>query len=131
MAEAMGVSLKTENEEYAGKSMQIRGSEGGRRGFTGIRQQGLAWRIPRWPSARLTHGLKPVAALWLLRCSVFRETPMAFSCNYFKKLNCYDKSRFSEAQGAFGKAQSTALAGRMRFGSQRQKGRVDAAYKIP
>jgi hypothetical protein len=31
MAEAMGVSLKTENEEYAGKSMQIRGSEGGRK----------------------------------------------------------------------------------------------------
>jgi len=35
MAEAMGVSLKTENEEIAGKTMQIRGSEGGRRGLTG------------------------------------------------------------------------------------------------
>jgi len=35
MAEAMGVSLKTENEEIAGKTMQIRGSEGGWRGFTG------------------------------------------------------------------------------------------------
>jgi hypothetical protein len=23
--------------------------------------------------------------------SVLRETPMAFSCNYFKKLNCYKK----------------------------------------
>jgi hypothetical protein len=31
----MGVSLKTENEECAGKTMQTRGSEGGRRGFTG------------------------------------------------------------------------------------------------
>jgi hypothetical protein len=29
----MGVPLKTENEEYAGKAMQIRGSEGGRRGL--------------------------------------------------------------------------------------------------
>jgi hypothetical protein len=35
MAGAMGVSLKTENEEFAGKTMQIRSSEGGRRGFTG------------------------------------------------------------------------------------------------
>jgi hypothetical protein len=31
----MGVSLKTENEEHAGKTMQIIGGEGGRRGFTG------------------------------------------------------------------------------------------------
>jgi hypothetical protein len=50
---AMGVSLKTENEEYAGKTPQMRGSEGGRRGlpafggargdqgFTGTCQQGL------------------------------------------------------------------------------------------
>jgi hypothetical protein len=29
----MGVSLKTEDEEYAGKTMQIRGSEGGRQGL--------------------------------------------------------------------------------------------------
>jgi len=89
MAEAMGVSLKTENEEYAGKTMQIRGSEGGRRGFTGTSMQGFRWRVPRQPSARLTHGLKPATALWLLRCSVFRETPVAFFCDYFKKLNCY------------------------------------------
>jgi hypothetical protein len=33
MAEAMGISLKTENEEIAGKTMQMRGSEGGRRGL--------------------------------------------------------------------------------------------------
>jgi hypothetical protein len=87
MADAMGVSLKTENEEYAGKTSQIRGSEGGRRGFTGTCQQRLTWRVPRQPSARLTHGLKQATALWLLRCSVFRETPMAFSYSYFKKLN--------------------------------------------
>jgi pyruvate/2-oxoacid:ferredoxin oxidoreductase alpha subunit len=47
MAEAMGVSLKTENEEYAGKTMQIRGSEGGRRGFTVTSMQGFSWRVPR------------------------------------------------------------------------------------
>jgi hypothetical protein len=47
MAEAMGVSLKTENEEVAGKTMQIRGSEGGRRGFTGTFMQGFSWRVPR------------------------------------------------------------------------------------
>jgi hypothetical protein len=39
----MGVSLKTENEEYAGKTMQIRGSEGGRRGFTGTSVEGFRW----------------------------------------------------------------------------------------
>jgi hypothetical protein len=34
----MGVRLKTENEEWAGKTLQIKGSEGGRRRFTGTRQ---------------------------------------------------------------------------------------------
>jgi hypothetical protein len=55
----MGVSLKTENEEYAGKTMQIRGSEGGRRGlpafggargdqgFTGTCLQEFRWRVAR------------------------------------------------------------------------------------
>jgi hypothetical protein len=42
MTEAMGVSLKTENEEIAGKTVQIRGSEGGRRGFSGTSLQD--WR---------------------------------------------------------------------------------------
>jgi len=47
MAQAMGVPPKTENEEYAGKTLPIRGSEGGRRDFTGICQQGITWRVPR------------------------------------------------------------------------------------
>jgi prepilin-type N-terminal cleavage/methylation domain-containing protein len=34
MVEVMGVSLKTENEEWSDKIPQMRGSEGGRRGFT-------------------------------------------------------------------------------------------------
>jgi hypothetical protein len=73
----MGVSLKIENEESAGETMKIRGSEGGRRGFTGTCQRSLRWRVPRHPSARLTHCLKLDTGVWLLRCSVFRETPMA------------------------------------------------------
>jgi len=85
----MGVSLKTENEEYAGRTMQIRGSEGGRRGFTGTSMEDFRWRVPRWPSARLTHGLKLDTVVWLLRCSVLRETPMA-SAIHFKKLKCYE-----------------------------------------
>jgi hypothetical protein len=47
MAEAMGVPLKTENEECAGKTLPIRGSEGGRRSFTGTCQLGMMRRIPR------------------------------------------------------------------------------------
>jgi len=31
----MEVSLKRENEEWSGETRQIKGSEGGRRGFTG------------------------------------------------------------------------------------------------
>jgi hypothetical protein len=41
MAEAMGVSLKTENEEHAGKIMRLSGSEGGRRSFTGSYKEGF------------------------------------------------------------------------------------------
>ena len=87
----MGVSLERENEECAGRTSQIRGSEGGLLVFTGTCQHGLTWRVPREPSARLTHGLKLATAVWFLRCSVFRETPMDFSCNYFKKLDCYER----------------------------------------
>jgi hypothetical protein len=84
----MGVSLKTENEECAGKTSQIRGSEGGRRDFTGTGQQGLTWQVSPLPSARLTRSLKLDTVVWLLRCSVFRETPMA-STIHFKNLNGY------------------------------------------
>jgi hypothetical protein len=96
----MGVPLKIENEECAGKTLQTRGSEGGRRGlpasggaegdqgFTGTCQLGMTWRVPRKPSARLTHGLELAIEVWRLRCSVFRGTPMAFFCVYFKELNC-------------------------------------------
>jgi hypothetical protein len=90
MVEVMGVSLKTENEEYLGKAVQIRGSEGGRRSFTGTSMQSFRWHVPRQPSARLTRGLKLDTVVWLLRCSVLRETPMTLFGGDFKKLNCYD-----------------------------------------
>src|SRR5512137_235217 len=72
----MGVSLKTENEECSGETMQIRGSEGGRRGLTGTPMQGFRRQVLQHPSARLTHGLKRATGQRLLRCSVLRETPM-------------------------------------------------------
>jgi hypothetical protein len=73
----MGVSLKTENEEGSGNTSQTRRSEGGRRGFTGTCPEVFIWRVSWQPSARLTHGPKPATAVWRLRCSVLRETPMA------------------------------------------------------
>ncbi len=84
----MGVSLITENEGCLGRTSQIRGSDGGRRGFTGTCQQGFRRRVPQVTSARLTHGIKLDTELWLLRCSVLRDTPMA-SAVHFKKPNGY------------------------------------------
>jgi hypothetical protein len=98
----MGVSLKTENEEGSRNSSQTRGSEGGRRGlpapggaegdqgFTGTCPGGFIWRVSRQPSARLTHDPKPATAMWLLRSSVLRETPIA-SAIHFKQLKSYDQ----------------------------------------
>jgi hypothetical protein len=43
----MGASLKTENEEYARKTMQICGCEGGRRGFTVTSMHHFRWQVPR------------------------------------------------------------------------------------
>jgi hypothetical protein len=87
----MGVPLKTENEECAGKTLQVGGSEGGRRGVTGTCPLGMTWRVPRQPSARLTHGLELAIKVWRLRSSVFRGTPMASLCVCFKELNCYGR----------------------------------------
>jgi hypothetical protein len=86
----MGVPLKTEKRGVCGKDSAIRGSarppqyscyggwKGGRRGLSGTCQLGIRWRVPRQRSARLTHSLKLDTAMWLLRCSVFGGTPMAF-----------------------------------------------------
>jgi hypothetical protein len=45
----MGVSLKTENEDSAGETVQERGSKGGRRGFTGTLRIDLPWVFPGAP----------------------------------------------------------------------------------
>ena len=88
MAQAMGVSLKTENEEWSGMTLQIRGGKaGGALCLSSPCKSSVV--IPGSPSARLTRGLKPATEVWRLRCSVFRGTPMAFFCVYFKELNCY------------------------------------------
>jgi len=47
MAQAMGFPLKTENEERAGKTPQMSGSKGGRRGLLGTCSLGIRWRVPR------------------------------------------------------------------------------------
>jgi len=47
MAQAMAVSLKTENEEYTENTAQTRRSEGGRRSFTGTGQRDTIWRVAR------------------------------------------------------------------------------------
>jgi len=70
-------------------TMQIRGSEGGRRGFAGTCMQGFSWQVPQQPSARLTHCLKRATGQRLLRCSVLKETPMP-SAIHFKNLKGYD-----------------------------------------
>jgi hypothetical protein len=90
----MGVSLKTENEDSAGETVQERGSKGGRRGFTGTSRIDLAWIVPRTISARLTDCPKLNTVVWQLRCSVLRETPMPDAHEVFKTLNCYGKSNF-------------------------------------
>jgi hypothetical protein len=67
-------------------------------------------QIPLQPSARLTHGLKLATELWLLRCSVLRETPMA-SAIHFKRPNCYQifKSGFLWHFKTFSKAEANAV----------------------
>jgi hypothetical protein len=57
--------------------------------------QSFRWQATQKPSARLTHGPKPEKTMWLLRCSVLRETPMA-SAIHFKKLNGCSISYFAD-----------------------------------
>jgi len=66
MAEAAGVSPKTENEEWTGKTEQRRGSEGGRRGFAGTCLQGFDGEFPGSPPP-----VSPIAYSWTLRCGFF------------------------------------------------------------
>ena len=88
----MGVSLKTENEELCVKDCADKGRRRRAARFHRHLHGAFRWQVPRKPSARLTHGLKLVTAVWPLRCSVLSETPMA-SAIHFRKLNCYTERR--------------------------------------
>jgi len=85
----MGVSLKTEQRRshsaVAGFRPWVRRAEG----YTGARHVIPSRQVPvkprRPPSLPLICEVFPDHSSF----SVLRETPMAFFCDYFKKLNCY------------------------------------------
>jgi hypothetical protein len=87
----MGVSLKTEKRRSrvaeAGFGSWVRRAEGCRE----TRQIKPSGRVPvnprRPPSLPLVCEQFPDPSSF----SVLRETPMAFSCNNFKQLKCYDQ----------------------------------------
>jgi Fe-S cluster biogenesis protein NfuA len=93
MAEAVGVSLKTEQRRrhtaVAGFGPWVRRAEGCR----GTRQIEPSGQVPvnprRPPSLRLVCEAFPDPSPF----SVLRETPMAFSCDNFKQLKCYKISK--------------------------------------
>jgi len=98
MAEAMGVSLKTEQRRShiagAGFGPWVRRAEG----YRESRQINPSGQVPvtcrRPPSLPLVCEVFPDLSSF----SVFRETPMAFFCDSFKQLKRYDclcKSGFS------------------------------------
>jgi hypothetical protein len=89
MAEAMGVSLKTEQRRSHSSVSSFRPWVRRAEGYRGIRHLELCMVVPvkprRPPSLPLICEVFPDHSSF----SVLRETPMAFSCNYFKKLNGY------------------------------------------
>jgi hypothetical protein len=101
MAEAMGVSLKTEqrrsHSSVASFRLWVRRAEGlpARRayrpeGCRGICQVNFCMEVAvkprRPPSLPLVRAVVPDHSSF----SVLKETPMAFFYDYFKRLNCYD-----------------------------------------
>jgi prepilin-type N-terminal cleavage/methylation domain-containing protein len=97
MVEVMGVSLKTDNEEWSGKIPQIRGSEGGRRNFSGTSMHCLRWRFPGSPPPASPIAQSALRAQRHLRFSVLRETPVTFAWDHFKKLTCCGFTLFEVA----------------------------------
>jgi hypothetical protein len=89
MTEAMGVSLKTEQRRshttLSGFRPWVRRADG-YRGTCHLKTCGHVPVKPRRPpSLTLICSVFPDHSSF----SVFRETPMAFSCDYFKKPNGY------------------------------------------
>ena len=87
MAEATGVSLKTEQRRSHSAVSRFRPWVRRAEGYRGTRHLNLCMDVPvkprRPPSLPLICELLPDHSSF----SVLRETPMAFSCDYFKKLN--------------------------------------------
>jgi hypothetical protein len=89
MAEAMGVSLKTEQRRshttVAGFGPWVRRAEGYRE-TRQLNPSGKVTVTPRRPpSVPLVCEVFPDPSSF----SVFRETPMAFFCDNFEQLKCY------------------------------------------
>ena len=142
LAEAMGVSLKTENKGWSGHRCLLHDRPGGVASLESATGNGLLLPTapllqnlrPRrrrpsnpsedlypWATAILFEFSAPVQATGemvvalkrphpqgghgsddeakprgrLLRCSVFRETPTAFTRYHFKRLKCYKRSMFN------------------------------------
>jgi hypothetical protein len=85
----MGVSLKTEQRRSHSAVSSFRPRVRRAEGYWGTCQRKLCMEVPvkprRPPSLPLICGVLPDHSSF----SVLRETPMAFSCNNFKKLTCY------------------------------------------
>jgi hypothetical protein len=85
----MGVPLKTEKRSSHSSVSSFRPWVRRAEGYRGIRHLELCMVVPvkprRPPSLPLICEVFPDHSSF----SVLRETPMAFSCNYFKKLNGY------------------------------------------
>src|SRR5512136_2266125 len=93
MAEVMEVSLKTEQRRSHSAVSSFRPWVRPAEGCWGTCQRKLCMPVPviprRPPSLPLICEVFPDHSSF----SVLRETPMAFPCNYFKKLNGYLLSR--------------------------------------
>jgi hypothetical protein len=93
MAEAMGVSLKTEQRRSHSTVFSFRPWVKRAEGFWGTRHLEPCMGVPvkrrRPPSLPLICEVFPDHSSF----SVLRETPMALSYNYFKKLNGYVNRR--------------------------------------
>jgi hypothetical protein len=92
MVEVMGVSLKTEQRRSHRAVSSFRPWVRRAEGYRGTRQMKPCIEVPvkprRPPSLPLIYGGFPAYSSF----SVLRETPVAFFCDNFKKLNCYEKS---------------------------------------
>jgi hypothetical protein len=89
------VSLKTEQRRshsaVANFRQRVRRAEGYRGTRHVIPSGQVAVKPRRPPSLPLICEVFPDHSSF----SVFRETPMAFFCDYFKKLNCYENATLS------------------------------------